>query len=277
MANARSSEGSETRPKQTIMSRPSEAKPPTARRRIHRGVSRRTAVPSTSDTATSRWSKLASWMTDPASGWDAGLWRSWALYTALAYTVILAVIWVLTSLELDLTRVALAYRTVGTLLIAASGAALYGTVLGRLQWRVLRARLPLTRRRWVGACVIPALIAWIVVVVPAGISAESSGKDLRVAYVLAVSQALALGPLIGFAQARALKPYTRRWRWWIAANIVSYLLVYAMFYVVSLIFGSFDFAHGKGSPIEAYILLVCTTPICGRWLLWVTAPAVTIP
>jgi hypothetical protein len=111
--------------------------------------------------------------------------------------------------------------------------------------------------------------------VPAAISADTSGHDLRVAYWLALSQALALGPLIGFAQARALKPYTDRWKWWIAANIGSYLVVYAIFYLASLIFGSFDFAHGEGTPIEAYIVLISTTPISGRWLLWVTAPSAT--
>ncbi len=109
-------------------------------------------------------------------------------------------------------------------------------------------------------------------VVPAGISAETSGHDLRVAYLLAVSQALALGPLIGFAQATALKPYTERWKWWIAANLVSYLVVYAVFYLLSVIFGWFDFLEDEGTPLEAYIVLITTTPISGRWLLWVTAP-----
>ncbi|MGZ4521703.1 MAG: hypothetical protein ACXVXW_15015 [Mycobacteriaceae bacterium] len=215
---------------------------------------------------------MASWATDPASGWDARLWRSWALHTALAYTVILAIIWALTSLNLDFTRVAVNHRAIGTLLIAAGGAALYGAVLGRLQWRVLCRRVPIARGRWVGACVVPALIGWVIVVVPAGISAEASGHNLRVAYLLAVSQALALGPLIGFAQARALKPYTDRWKWWIAANLVSYLVVYAVFYLLSVVFGWFDFLEGEGTPLEAYIVLISTTPISGRWLLWVTAP-----
>ncbi len=253
----------------------SESQRPTARRnKRHRTAPRRAARPR-ADAAGSRWAKLASWATDPASGWDARLWRAWAVLTALAYTVILAVIGALAGSGLDLTRVAVDHQAVGSLLIAAGGAALYGMVLGRLQWRVLRVRLPLARRRWVAACVIPALIAWTIVVVPAAVSAESSGHDLRVAYLLAVSQALALGPLIGFAQARALKPYSDRWRWWIAANIVSYLVVYAIFYLASLIFGSSDFVDGKGTLIEAYVILIATTPISGRWLLWVTAPGAT--
>ena len=106
---------------------------------------------------------------------------------------------------------------------------------------------------------------------------ESSGDDLRVSYFLAISQALALGPLIGFSQAAALRPYTQRWKWWIAANFVSWLAAQALFYVVSLILGGFDFAHGNGSPLEAYVVLLAATPLSGRWMLWVTAPDATVP
>lgn len=214
-------------------------------------------------------------VTDPATGWDARLWRLWALYSALAYTVILAAIAVLAGTGIDTTRLAIDHRVVGSLLIATVGALLYGGVLGRLQWRVLRERLPIPRRSWVLACVVPALIVWLAVVVPAGVAADSSGEDLRVAYFLAVSQALALGPLIGFAQARALAPYTRRWKWWIPANLVSWVVVGGIFYVVSLVAGAFGFADGEGSPLEAFVVLIVAAPVSGRWLLWVTAPSVT--
>jgi hypothetical protein len=211
-------------------------------------------------------------LTDPASGWDAHLWRLWAAYSALAYTVILVVISCLASVGLDFTRVAVDYRAVGSLLIATVGAVLYGSVLGAMQWRVLRERLPIPRRSWILACVMPALISWMVVVVPAGIAADSADQDLRVAYLLAVSQALALGPLIGFAQARALRAYTPRWRWWIPANLVSWLLVDAIFYLLSLVLGAFGFLQGDGSPLEAYLVLIAVAPVSGRWMLWVTAP-----
>jgi hypothetical protein len=122
----------------------------------------------------SRLSKLVASATDPATGWNAHLWRLWALYTAVAYTIILGVIVVLTSLGLHITEVALDHRFVGTLLIASFGAVLYGAVLGALQWRVLRERVPIPRREWVRAAVTPALVVWIVVVVPAGIAAPGS-------------------------------------------------------------------------------------------------------
>ncbi len=136
------------------MSKSSAQRPTTASRNRNRTPQRPVVRPRT-ETAASRLSTLMAWATDPASGWDARLWRSWALYTALAYTVILAIIWALTSLNLHLTHVAVTHRAIGTLLIASGGAALYGAVLGRLQWRILGRRVPITRRRWVGACVVP--------------------------------------------------------------------------------------------------------------------------
>lgn len=217
------------------------------------------------------------WLRDPDAGWDARLWRRWALFTALAYAIILAVVLLLASVGLDATQVALDEPLVGTLLIATAGALFYGRVLGALQWRVVRERVPMPRRPWVRACVAPALIVWIAVVIPAAVHAETTDGDLRVAYFLAVSQALALGPLIGFMQAEALRPYTRRWAWWIAANLVSYLAVDTCFWVLSLLFGGFDLAHGEGSPLEAFLVLVAAAPLSGRMLLWVTAPRALAP
>jgi hypothetical protein len=136
----------------------------------------------------------------------------------VAYTIILAVIVALTSLGLHVTEVALDHRFVGTLLIATFGAVLYGAVLGARQWRVLRERLPMPRREWgpggrhTGSLRLDRRRR------AGGIAAESSGHDIRISYFLAISQALALGPLIGFSQAVALRPYTQRWKWWIAAT-----------------------------------------------------------
>lgn len=218
-----------------------------------------------------RAGELRASLTDPAAGWDARLWRTWIAYNALAYTLILAVVMLLTSLDLHVTRVAADDRFAGTLAIATAGAVLYGGVLGALQWRVLRRRVAMPRRRWVTASVLPALAVWAVFVVPAGVSAESSDESLRVAYFLAVSQALALGPVIGFIQGRALKPYTRRWKWWIVANLGSYLAVYGLFHALSLVIDAFAFADGRGTALEAFIVLLATTPLSGRVILWVTA------
>jgi mono/diheme cytochrome c family protein len=83
-------------------------------------------------------------------------------------------------------------HVVVALLIATVGAVLFGGVLGALQWLVVRERVPIPRRAWVTANIGPALLAWLLVIMPAVIEAQNSHKDASVAYLLAASQALAL-------------------------------------------------------------------------------------
>jgi hypothetical protein len=118
----------------------------------------------------------------------------------------------------------------------------------------------------------PRSSPWIVVVIPTVIDASNSGGEMRTAYFLGVTQALAVGPLIGFSQASQLRLYTKRWAWWILANLVSWLIVQLAFYLLSLAIDGFDFAHGKGTPAEAYITLIVAAPLSARWMLWVLAP-----
>jgi hypothetical protein len=192
------------------------------------------------------------------------------LYNAVAFTIILATVYLLAGLSLDVTKQAVGH-IVATLLIALAGALLYGVVLGALQWRVLRERITIPRRRWIITCVGPGLLAWLLIVLPSVTHAAASGGSVQVAYLTAVSQALALGPLLGLSQAFALRPYTSRWAWWIAANVVSWLVVDAAVYLLSLAFGGLNFVRGDGSSVEVYVMLLLTTPLTGRWLLWVTA------
>lgn len=215
--------------------------------------------------------KLRAALTSEPLGWHARLFRQWVLYNALAFTIILATVYLLAGLSLDVTKQA-AGRIVATLLIAVAGALLYGVVLGALQWRVVGQRIPIPRRRWIASCVGPGLLLWLLIVLPTAINTASSDGNVQAAYLTTVSQALALGPLLGLSQALALRPYTSRWAWWIAANVVSWLLVDAVIYLLSLIFGGLDFVRGNGSSVEVYVMLLLTTPLTGRWLLWVTAP-----
>jgi len=59
--------------------------------------------------------------------------------------------------------------------------------------------------------------------------------------------------------------------WWIAANLVLWLVV-DLVVVVLQHFNPFDFSHGNDSIAELYLMLVATTPLTGRALLWVLAP-----
>jgi hypothetical protein len=60
-------------------------------------------------------------------------------------------------------------------------------------------------------------------------------------------------------------------------HLVTWLAVQAVFWVVSLVVGGFDFAHGEGSLLEVYLTVIAAAPFSGRWMLWVTAPDATVP
>ena len=106
-----------------------------------------------------------------------------------------------------------------------------------------------------------------------GRRAEDTGASVSGAYLLAASQTLALGPLLGLSQAGVLRGYTRRWAWWIAANIVSWLIVDAVFYLLSRWIEALDFTRHDGSIAQVYLMLIASTPLTGRMLLWVLAPS----
>jgi hypothetical protein len=112
--------------------------------------------------------------------------------------------------------------------------------------------------------------------VPALISAHESSASVSGAYLLAASQTLALGPLLGLSQSSVLRKYTQRWAWWIAANIVSWLIVDAVFYLLSQWFDALSFARQDGAVAEVYLMLIATTPLTGRMLLWVLAPSAVL-
>jgi len=212
-----------------------------------------------------------------SNGWSARLYWLWILYNSVAFVVVLTAVAVLSWISADVLHLSLSSRSwVVALLVATAGALLFGGVLGALQWLVIRQRVPVPRKRWIVASVGPALLGWLFVIMPAVISAQDSGASVSGAYLLAASQTLALGPLLGLSQAAVLRGYTRRWAWWIAANIVSWLIVDAVFYLLSQWFDALDFTRNDGSVAQVYLMLIATTPLTGRMLLWVLAPSAAL-
>ena len=59
-------------------------------------------------------------------------------------------------------------------MIATLGAVLFGGVLGALQWLVVQERVPVPRKRWITANIGPALLAWLLVILPAVINAQNA-------------------------------------------------------------------------------------------------------
>jgi hypothetical protein len=212
-----------------------------------------------------------------SNGWSARLYWQWILYNSVAFVVVLTAVAVVSWISADVLHLSVITRSgIVALLVATVGALLFGGVLGALQWLVIRQRVPVPRKRWIVANVGPALLGWLFVILPAVISAQNSGTSVSGAYLLAASQTLALGPLLGLSQASVLRGYTRRWAWWIAANIVSWVLVDAVFYLLSQWFDALDFTRHDGSIAQVYLMLIASTPLTGRMLLWVLAPSAVL-
>jgi hypothetical protein len=212
-----------------------------------------------------------------SNGWSARLYWLWILYNSVAFVVVLTAVAVLSWISADVLHLSLTNRSgLVALLVATAGALLFGGVLGALQWQVIHQRVPVPRKRWIVANVGPSLLGWLFVIMPAVISAQNTGASVSGAYLLAASQTLALGPLLGLSQASVLRGYTRRWAWWIAANIISWLIVDAAFYLLSQWFDALDFTRNDGSVAQVYLMLIATTPLTGRMLLWVLAPSAVI-
>ena len=216
-------------------------------------------------------------MNGESNGWSARLYWQWILYNSVAFVVVLTAVAVLAWIGADLLHLELASSSkLAALLVATLGAVLFGGVLGSLQWLVIRERVPVPRKKWIVANVGPALLGWLFVITPAVITAQDSDMDVSGAFLLAASQTLALGPLLGLSQANILRTYTRRWAWWIAANIVSWLIVDAVFYLLSQWFDALDFTRHDGSVAQVYLMLIASTPLTGRMLLWVLAPSAVL-
>jgi hypothetical protein len=212
--------------------------------------------------------------TSAGNGWSARLYWQWILYNSVAFVVVLTAVVVLSWIGADVLHLSAANRGwVLALLVATAGALLFGIVLGALQWQVIRQRVPVPRKRWIVANVGPSLVGWLFVIIPAVTSAQDSGTSVSGAYLLAASQTLALGPLLGLSQAGVLRDYTRRWAWWIAANIISWIIVDAAFLLLSQGFDALDFTRQDGSVAQVYLMLIASTPLTGRMLLWVLAPS----
>lgn len=201
--------------------------------------------------------------------WDWPLLGRWVVVNCAAYLVIVFGGVLLQQLASDATDdLARNHRLIAILVIAIIGAAFQGLVLGRWQWRILRRRLKtLTRRQWVTATVVPALIVWLFAIAPEASDTLAQGGDTLEAFKNGFIQALVLGPLIGLSQATALRGDTTRWMWWFAANVTTWLFGAVSFEVGKWLMDELSLSRNitPAFPIAAFV-------VHGIWMLWVTAP-----
>lgn len=183
------------------------------------------------------------------------LWRHWVLANGAAEAIGLGA-----TLALDaLILAALSSQqqpdmaVIGILLVTATGA-LEGSMVGLLQWSVLRRPFPhIARRAWIIATIAGALVAWFLGSLPStliDVGAQQGGVPMDdpsplMMYALAAGMGLALGPVLGVPQWRVLRRHAQDAWVWIPANCVAWAAGMPM------IFLSIDLAQSLGltSPL----------------------------
>ena len=131
-------------------------------------------------------------------------------------------------------------------------------------------------KRWFVATVIPAFIAFAMVIGPDALNKVVSGGDPFDVFKDAFVQAFVLGPLIGASQAKALQGHTTRWKWWFVGNVTSWLFGAATIELA-------EWLLGRVASYPADSVSVAVSPACpllaiavhGLWKLWVTSPEAT--
>jgi hypothetical protein len=105
-----------------------------------------------------------------------------------------------------------------------------GLCVGAAQWSVLHRVLPrLAARRWIGATIIGAVVAWSLGLLPslaAGGQATGDGAaqafDGPAQYLLAAAMGAVAGPILGGAQWWVLRSFVPGAGWWILANSLAW-------------------------------------------------------
>lgn len=140
---------------------------------------------------------------------------------------------------------------ISILLVTASGA-IEGSVVGLLQWLVLRRPFPEVKRRaWIMATIVGAMVAWFFGSLPSTLidmGAQQSGTGAEepsaaVVLLLAAGMGLVLGVVLAFPQWRVLRRVVMKAWWWIPANAIAWALGMA------IIFAAMDLAFNQATTV----------------------------
>lgn len=134
---------------------------------------------------------------------------------------------------------------VGILLVTASGT-IEGVVVGLLQWSVLRRPFPeITRRAWMVATVVGAVVAWFFGSLPSTLMdmvAQETGAAVQepaasTVLLLAAAMGLFLGVVLAYPQWRVLRKAVPGAWLWLPANCAAWALG------MPAVFAAIDFAQ----------------------------------
>jgi hypothetical protein len=209
-------------------------------------------------------------VTLPNSFASSTLWLRWVGANALAELVGLGATFALDILIISQIQAAgtLLAALVGIALIAATGA-VEGSIVGLLQWSVLRRPFPaVARRAWVVATVAGAVIAWFLGSLPSTLvdmGAQETGAVAQeppawLILLLAAGMGLFLGAVLGYPQYRVLRKFVAGAWIWIPANGVAWALG------MPIIFASVDRAYAvyeSGSVAGTLLIFAAALALAG--------------
>lgn len=200
----------------------------------------------------------------------ADLWLRWVGVNSLGELVGLGATLALDILIIARVQAAGSWLAalVAILLLAATGA-IEGSVVGLLQWSVLRRPFPaIARRAWVVATIAGAVVAWFLGSLPSTLidmgaqetSATPQEPPTWLIPLLAAGMGLVLGAVLGYPQYRVLrKAATGAWIW-IPANCLAWALG------MPVIFASVDRAYAayeSGSVAGTLLIFVVALALAG--------------
>jgi len=154
---------------------------------------------------------------------------------------------------------------VSILLVTASGA-IEGSVVGLLQWLVLRRPFPeVARRAWVMATIAGAMVAWFFGSLPSTLidmGAQQSGEEVQepaaaVVLLLAAGMGLVLGVVLAYPQWRLLRRVVEKAWWWIPANAIAWA------FGMAIIFAAMDLAFKQASTVGSAAVLATALLLAG--------------
>lgn len=164
----------------------------------------------------------------------ASLWLRWVGANALAELLGLGATFAVDILILtrEAEERSILASLLGIVAIAATGA-IEGTIVGLLQWSVLRRPFRgITQRAWVVATIIGAVIAWFLGSLPSTLidmgnqtsNAPVQEPPQALVLLMAAGMGLFLGVVLGIPQCRVLRRAARGAWIWIPANSLAWAL-----------------------------------------------------
>lgn len=154
----------------------------------------------------------------------------------------------------------------GLILLTTATGAVEGTVVGLLQWSVLRTPFPhVTRRAWLLATLAGALVAWFLGSLPStliGLGGDSSGATAQepetwLMMLLAAGMGLFLGLILALPQWLVLRRRAGRAWAWLPANAAAWALG------MPVIFAAVDLAYRAGTVLGAVGIMAVALALTG--------------